>query len=300
MSEDVIPSWMRVREVGGQGPAFGGAFDNTALRHGEVIRVIYPDDRSSRTKKFVEYDVLVQHRENGTAVTKLYHNCLVANFLAGFADKAVFTLRVNDRPQGTETSTGSQVLVQCLDGATASALIVGGIRNSSDSDKAAKAKKHHAEFEFNGVSLQINDDGSWTIENKGKTAGDGTAHAQRNAGAGTKMRVLANGNWIVETPGAAQAITIDHSAGTVTVNSASHLKLLGDRVSIGSAATEPTVLGLQLVQVLTTLITILASETHDTFAGPTKGNLSAPQLLPLIAQLQLILSQHSFVQRSGH
>jgi phage baseplate assembly protein gpV len=299
---DVIPSFYDTRFVGAGAAPLGGAFDNDLLRHGEVVRLIKPSEKGSRTKRFFEYDVLVQHRENGTAVTKLYQNCVLINPLAGFADKAVWTLR----PAPTQAASaadfdlgvGSQVLVLCLDGAHASAVIVGGIRN--DQDKDEEARGHHAVVEFNGVQFRANDDGSWTLTNKGKTAADGSADPKRDAsGAGTTVKVQADGNFEVRTA-TGQFIQIDHKGGKVTINGASLVETIADRINHGHGADEPHVLGNKLVKLLTKIIQLILKPDHYlTAVGPTLVNLHTPDWLLIIKELEEILSHQSFVKRSG-
>jgi phage baseplate assembly protein gpV len=299
----VIPSFYDTRDVGELPRWDGGAFSNFLLRPGEVKRLIYPDDPSSRSRRFIEYDVYVQHRENDTAVSKLYHNCFLVNPLAGFADKAVWTLRADNRQNVKEYATpglGSKVTVMCLNGEHAQALIVGGIRDSKDTDVARKAKGHHAEFEFNGVNLSCNDDGSWTLVNKGKTAADGTADEKRDKdGAGTTVKVEANGNFEVSTA-KGQRFLIDHKAGTIRIEADKTFTVVADRINHGNNADEHAVLGDQLKKVLETMIDlIMKPDSYLTAVGPTLVNLHAVEWLKLRVELEKILSHQSFLKRSA-
>jgi hypothetical protein len=83
----------------------GGAFNEPFLRMGEVQDIIYPDDKRSRSKKFVEYRVLVQRRANGTGNTKVYENCMLWNPLAGLADRCEFTLRADTSENRDKTGS---------------------------------------------------------------------------------------------------------------------------------------------------------------------------------------------------
>ncbi len=299
---DVIPSFYETRDIGAPARPMGGAFDNDLLRPGVIVRQVAPSDKASRTKRFWEYDVLVQHRENGTAVTKMYHNCLVANPLAGFADKLVFTLRPGPqqgREPGTDNLTfGSQVTVMCLNAESAAAVIVGGIRNETDKD--VEADGHHLEFEFNGVSFKCNDDGSWTLLNKGKTAADGKADPGRDAdGAGTAVKVEANGNFEVRTA-TGQFIQVDHKGGKITINGAGLVETIADRINHGHDADEQAVLGNKLVALLQRIITIILKPDHYlTAVGPTLVNLHTPDWLEILKDLESILSHQTYVKRSA-
>jgi phage baseplate assembly protein gpV len=299
---DVIPSFYQTRDVGASSIPMGGAFSNDLLRPGVVVRLIKPSEQRSRTKRFNEYDVLVQHREGDSAVTKMYHNCLLTNPLAGFADKAVWTLRPAPQ-QGrsgadADLSFGSQVTVLCLNGEHAAALIVGGVRNDRDSDNEALG--HHMVLEFNGVEFKANDDGSWTLTNKGKTAADGTADPARDAaGAGTTVKVEANGNFEARTAGG-QFIQIDHKAGKVTVNGKGLVEVIADRINHGAGADEPHVLGNKLTKLLLDIIQLILKPDHYmTVVGPTVGNIHTPEWLDIIKRLEEILSHQSFVKREA-
>src|SRR6185369_14541353 len=85
MTMEVIPSFLAFTSVQELERYDGQAFGNYLLRPGEVKKVIYPEDPGNLSG-FIEYDVWVQHRENNTAVSLIYHNCLSNNPLAGLAD----------------------------------------------------------------------------------------------------------------------------------------------------------------------------------------------------------------------
>jgi phage baseplate assembly protein gpV len=285
---DIIPAFYSLA------PAIGGtvsinAWGNNQLRQGEVKRVISPNDKDSLSKMFYEYDVLVAHRVNQGVINKLYHNCYLINSFAGLADKSYFTLRASDIQDGSaKGGNGSRVLLLCLDGNENQAFIVGGMKSPKDPDKG-EAKGHHLLFEFNGVLFEINDDGSWAITNKGKTDIKGEADDKRDTkGAGTKVKVEANGNFVVTTPNS-QTIKVDNKANTIDIESAtkinvkaSQVDLDASRVNLGSAATFSNVLGEPLMAVLTQIITQVAPTL------PTPWQQAA--LLAVVPQISTILS----------
>lgn len=304
MNEDVIPSFYETRAIGATDGS--GAFENVRLRYGEVKRVVHPDAPASRSKRFIEYDVLVPHRENDTAVTKLYQNCLLVNPLGGLADYEVWTLRPS-RPQPggagaddfVELGLGSKVLLLCINGEHAEAVILGGIRDERSTDVGRKARGHHYERVFNGVTTTVEDDGSWQVEVKGKTADDGTmAEDADKDGAGTKVRIGADGTWQVSTAGGAQSITINHKAGTVEVNSAKKLTLLGDRIEHGRGADQHGVCGDVLVSLLEELLDAMMQETHYTPVGTSSPPLNAPQYAAIRLKLRTMLSDLVFLKKS--
>jgi len=299
---EVIPSFHQTRKVGAH-EANNRGFDNTMLRAGEVKAIIYPEDTNSRSKKWIEYDVLVSHRENGTSVTKLYHNCILANDLQGLADSSFRTLRVDVPPPGSITDSfsqlkpgdGSRVLLLCINGDTANAVIISGLRNSSEDDLGVKDLGHHLDYEFNGVHLSIQDDGSFSITKNGPTtpAGDfdsarGTAEAN-----GTVVEVDVDGSFRVSTKDNAQSVVIDNKAGTITVSGDQDLTLNADTIHIGTKATEAAVLGNTLVSLLSSMVDAITAITHICPVGTSGPPVNTPAFKALQAQLQTALS--SFV-----
>lgn len=305
---DVIPSIYRSEQVGSLEQYNGQAFSNILLRIGEVKRIIYPEDKRSQTQKFIEYDIFVSHRENNTAVTKMYQNCLLINPLGSMADKAIWTLRIpesqpgqiSDDNQLSALGLGSKVLILCINGEHASAVILGGIRDARDSDKGSQALGHHAEFIFNGVTFSVHDDGSWSLENKGKTAASGAADPKRDTdGAGTVVKVDANGNFTVATQNNKQSIVVDHKAGMITISSENDLTLKGKKIHIGDAADEHAVLGDTLVKLMGQMIDFITAINVPTAVGPSGPPLNSPAFIALKAQLQTTLSTFTFVKKTG-
>jgi phage baseplate assembly protein gpV len=287
-NNDVVPSFYDTSPVFGRTLDDGDAWTNDQFRQGEVKRIISPKDEDSRSKLFNEYDVMVTHRGNGTAINKLYHNCLLINPFGGLADRCHYTLRESDVDlEDALPGLGSRVTILCLDGNETQTFIIGGIRSELDEDDPKKG--HHLLFEFNGVLFEINDDGSWSITNKGKTDIKGEADDKRDTkGAGTKVKVEANGNFVVTTPNS-QTIKVDNKANTIDIESAtkinvkaSQVDLDASRVNLGSAATFSNVLGEPLMAVLTQIITQVAPTL------PTPWQQAA--LLAVVPQISTILS----------
>lgn len=291
----------------------GGHFSNTLLRVGEVKRIIYPEDKASRTGRFIEYDVFVQHRENGTAVTKMYHNCWMANGLCGLADYDFSTLRVNEARAGesatgpapdvaktAELGFGSKVLILCINGSHSEAVIISGIRDSRQDDKGRKAKGIHKDWEFNGVHVNIADDGSYSVEYKGPTKADGKLDTAKGSTdtAGTKVSVANDGSFKVQTKDGKQSVVIDHKAGTITVTGDKDLTLHASKIHIGKDAGEKAVLGDTLVGLLGELIDAIIAETHPTAVGPSGPPINAAQFAALKPRLKLALSQFITVKKT--
>jgi phage baseplate assembly protein gpV len=257
------------------------------FRSGEVIRKVDPTSQDSRSKLFYEYDVLVSHYENEAFTTKIYRNCFLINSLAGLADKSHFTLRASDSNDPAIPGNGSKVLVLCLDGNETQTFIVGGIQAEADPDDVDKG--HHFYWEFNGVVLEVNDDGSWSITNNGKTNIKGEADKDRDTdGSGTKVSVEANGNFTIQTP-KGQVIKLDNTDGSITISSDQQVTIKTNQatidakqISLGGQATSPYVKGDILVGILTQAFTAIGS-------GLTNG-VSASALAAASTQLETALS----------
>jgi len=304
---DIIPSFYKATPVRGIYPNNGGMFDNNLLRIGEIKTIIYPEDKKSRSRKFIEYDVLVQHRGNGTAVTKLYNNCLAQNSMGGLADYCVQLFRAPEQNQTTGTQVspinlgnGSKVLLLCINGDQANPVIIGGIRDHRQDDKGRKAKGVHMDWEFNGVHLNISDDGSFSVEYKGPTKAEGKPDAGKGSSstAGTKISVANDGTFTVATKDQKQSVVIDHKAGTITVTGDKDLTLHAEKIHIGNDAGEKAVLGDTLVSLLEELIDAITTQTHPTPTGPSGPPINAAKFKVLKSRLKTALSQFITVKKT--
>lgn len=303
---EVIPSFLAFTSVQELERYDGQAFGNYLLRPGEVKKVIYPEDPGNLSG-FIEYDVWVQHRENNTAVSLIYHNCLSNNPLAGLADHFVMTYRTDPKAGVTKNSqqsivdgVGSKVLLLCINGERASARIVGGIRDSRSNDRGRKAKGHHLEFEFNGVRFEIGDAGGLRVSVNGKTAADGTLDPKADkAGVGTYLEIGANGTWTAATKDGKQSVVIDHKAGTIKVNAEKRLTLTSDAIDIGDGADQAAVCGDELVEVLSDILDEIVAQKFINGAGTTGPPLNLAKFKAIRARLKgKILSQFIKVKKS--
>lgn len=250
------------------GGGHGGALPsgNVRLRFGEVKREILPTSKESYSKKYREYEVLVQHYEGGGVTHRVYHNCMVLNSLCGLGDHSDTALRISDK-EDFQLGNGSRVFLLCVEGNDARAVIIGGPQQRLD-----KSVGIHKEVEFNGVNFQVNDDGSWTLLNKGKTNNDGSMHDKADEdGAGTQVRVESNGNFSINTQNGKCAISVNHKSGTIDIQAndnftiktsqafieadsltvdASTTNINSSSVGVGANATSPAVLGDRLAAIL--------------------------------------------------
>jgi hypothetical protein len=272
---DIIPSFYSSEAMGGD--AGGGLLprENIYFRFGEVKAEILPDSQESRSGLYREYEVLAEHYANGSATHRMYHNCVVLNSLCGLADHSVTSLRTSDT-QEAKLGNGSRVYLLCVEGNDARAVIIGGPQQAKDASKGA-----HQSVEFNGVSFEVFDDGSWSLTNRGKTANDGSLHKDADtAGAGTVVKVEANGNFTVKTQNGKCLLSIDHKSGSIEIKSdsqvtinttkavvnattvdvnASKISLDSNDVGLGSGASQSAVKGDALVSLLSQAFSIIGA-----------------------------------------
>lgn len=195
-----------------------GLFTNFLLRFGEVREIIYPDSQLSLSKRTLEYNVAVQHKDFqlNTGYVRTYNNCIVFNLFGGLADKFVYTLRTDPNQKQTKDGLGigSKVLLLCINGEHAQAVIIGGLRDSKDlEEEGQKAKElgHHLQFLFNGIDYSINKEGELSVTYNGKTKADGKKEdGVADNVIGTKISLLKNGNASITSKNDEEQIVLNH------------------------------------------------------------------------------------------
>jgi phage baseplate assembly protein gpV len=300
---DIIPSIYTVEAMGGRSQDGLLPDSNVKLRFGEVKREILPNSKESYSKLYREYEVLVQHYEGGSATHRMYHHCMVLNSLCGLGDHSDMALRTSDKPD-FHLGNGSRVFLLCVEGNDARAIIIGGPQQRLDDSP----KGLHKELEYNGVNLQINDDGSWTLVNKGKTNSDGSMSDKADSeGAGTTVKVESNGNFIVNTQNGKCIINVNHKSGAIDVQASDTITIKttnvsveadtidlkststninSDSVGVGSNAVSPAVLGDKLAAILSEAFGVI---------GPTLPT-SPQQAAVAAAVTQLVTALSSSVR----
>lgn len=144
------------------------------LYRGVVIRVIYPDDPDNSTKERVEYVVKVNGQEyrNCVPMTDVgavnnYHEKIlkpVEKSYSGQLDKSTYDENVD----------GEQVYVMFLMGNGNVPIIVGSCQHQKRKKKFKKADGVFDEMEFNGIQVQTDAKGNYTIRQMGLKDKDGT------------------------------------------------------------------------------------------------------------------------------
>jgi hypothetical protein len=196
----VVPHFMGVRNTSKtQGlPDF---FDEVAILPGEVTKVIYPDDPSNTSKKFIEYNVTVWRRRGNRAQERIAYRCYQADSFGSVADWFRFSFRAStSAPDKKPVANGATVLIACINGDRSNAYIIGGIPqpNRTEPDPG-KAEGRFLHSRFNGVEMRISDDGSFELLVPGATTADGTPDPSRDSNnKGSKLSVAKNGDITID------------------------------------------------------------------------------------------------------
>jgi len=219
----VVPTGLGTRTMGAMQDS--GVFSNVEFRVGEVKEAIPPSSKRSRSKKFWEYDVLVQHRTGGgTGIGKVYANCALKDGFGGVGDTLRYTLRADPQStvnKGSLLGVGNKVLILCINGEQTSPVIIAGYPDNRR--ETTEAEGHHLEFEFNGVQFRIADDGSMELVFRGKTDANGKLSDKAKPDAeGTTIKIDANGSLTAATPKEDQSLTLDHANKKVALVAGDH------------------------------------------------------------------------------
>jgi len=187
---------------------FNKSYRNTQLRMGIVISAYAISDTNNVTKLTTEYDVLVfEQNENRGSSIMTYKNCIVAEGVGSIPDFFEKTLRVragSPTPINTSGQNGAIVLIQCLDGMSDKAIIIGAITHPDRATTLVNTQPY-LQGEYNGLNVTIDNDGSATLTFKGATDNNG------------KQVDSSQGNTVVQikTDGSFQ---INHSTITFTLD----------------------------------------------------------------------------------
>jgi len=244
---DVVPSIYQTRPVG-RGKA-GRPFGNLALRPGEVKRVTWPEDPDSRTRRWVEYDVLVQHQdEDGSGGARMYHNVVHAASLGGPADDHFYALRTPDQQvpgqeaQILEVGNGSKVLMLCINGAESQAVILAALRDQRGSDKGRSGRGVHWDWVYNGARVLISDDGGVKLTRGGPTDAGGDARGDTST-AGASVELAADGSISAGTGNGEASWKLDQQGQSALLAAQSQATVDAPTIRLGKSAVDAIPLG---------------------------------------------------------
>ncbi len=217
--------------------------ENTYLKSGTVIEVLYPEDKKNLSKLFIEYTVVVTEKmPNEVTSVNTYNNCLAHNSFGAKNNKIDVTYQA-----ATDKETvGSRVLLLCVDGSSNgnSAIIMGGLNSVAPDKVHSAADGQFFDFNFNGINFAIDKDGAMQltfnsfIDLKGKKANEKAA--------GTKVSISKEGQLtIADNEGqsfsldrvnqkstwtdGAEFITIDKKNKSIQVSSSGEMDLISEK-----------------------------------------------------------------------
>jgi hypothetical protein len=198
----IVPSYQKLytAEVREQGAADLTNY-NYALRLGYVAAVYLPNSETNEVSKFTEYDVVCHHFDavGGETYVRYQRARLMTGFSSA-ADFETFSLRSPTNSDGSQSiTTGSRVLLLCVNGRTNSSYIIGAAPHPKSAG-VTEDEGHFYKFQFNGILFAVNKDGELEISFKGATKDDGelTDEADPEA-SGTKLSITKEGNFLITT-----------------------------------------------------------------------------------------------------
>lgn len=158
--------------------AFNRSYKNTGIKAGLVKKSYEPNDPENKNHLCTEYDVLtIEQMENKGTTSILYKNCLSTQGFGSIADYFEYTLRSLTKQDNKGFPTfsnqdGAIVLIQCLNNIGDKAVVIGTLIHP---DRTTNVTSNSPQLygEYNGVNIQINEDGSCSLVFKGATDSQG-------------------------------------------------------------------------------------------------------------------------------
>jgi len=295
---EVIPHYLDVVDttIGRTGSL--GVFNNVALRVGEVVGVIYPDQPNSISKRFLEYTVIIQQRDGSDpGAPTTYPNVLVSNLFGGVADKLDYTLRVQTKSdKNSGYGDGSKVLVLCINGESNSACIIGGIKDAVATRKAGivaeKTDGHNLNFAFNGIEALIDGDGQLILTMQGATDPDNKPRSDVDTEAvGASITMSNDGS--VTIANSSENFQIDRPNHQIHLNAESNITLDSGGVLIGDA-TDAMILGTTYRRAEDELFNNMANSLFAMGTNLTTAAAPLVALFPSTTSNLLLVAQQMF------
>ena len=221
---------------------FNRSYRNTGLKAGFVVKSYAADDVSNQSQLCTEYDVqTIEQFENKGTTSILYRNCLSYQGFGSIADFLEFTLR-SQTYDGKNAPVfagqdGAIVLIQCLDNIGSKAIVVGTLIHP-DRPTTITGTAPQLSGEYNGVNVQIANDGSCTLTFKGATDSKGVP---KDSSLNTTFQIKTDGSFefmhpkvdILADAGGALTITANGDASitcdnaNITASGDTNLKTTG-------------------------------------------------------------------------
>jgi len=253
--------------------AFNRSYRNTGLKAGIITKSYAASDPANQNGLCTEYDVVTfEQFENKGSTSILYRNCLSTQGFGGLADYLEFTLRPKtfQNNKGSPTFSdqdGAIVLIQCLDNVGDKAIVTGTLIHP-DRTTNITSTAPQLSGEYNGVNIEIANDGSCSLTFRGATDSKGNPVGSAEK---TVFQIQSDGSYQFTNAG----VTITGSkSGALTINTTSDTTInAGGQCSITSSgktsimASEVNLNGNQAE-----ILTNISDPVVDSIYGfPTKG-----------------------------
>lgn len=334
----VLPSFLRPRPMAAR--SFSEqSFADTSLKVGTVVAAHSPKSAENFSQSVWEYDVEVMTSHGVEVPTKtLYRNCHLESKFGGISDKYLWTPYVQTYKkdaQGNDTSTidkpGSVVILECVQGITLYATILGGAQpDGAGAESDSLGDGPTLAWQYNGIRVDINPDGELTLQRRGATRSDGTyVNAQssnppqlafdtlnttdNDSGCNASVTFTKDGGIGVQTGDGKNSISFDAGGGKITVTADQGVEVVvnqgGIKMSCGAGQAVQISDGVgslnmsngtfsfkgasaELVAQITAIVQALLSTTVMTAIGPQP--LSPPTITNLtqtLVNLQTLQNQ---------
>jgi hypothetical protein len=287
--EAVLPIHFESNPMGTSQALPSSSFGQLGISIGEVKGVVYPNDKNSQSKKNVEYVVETIMRNGMGIPVPTNVPCVVVDTFGSVGDFSLHSFRTASRKPDRDKLVydGAQVLVAFVSGDTSHGFIIGALRHSKSPQETLVGRFFR--WVFNGIDLDINDDGEVKVQANGATKQDGSPDTRNKNNKGPYFQFTKTGDAYV-TDNNGQSIQISSKDKTVYIkgeNARTQVSKIaqlhgGKTIYIGSdKAKENLVLGQQLNNALNDLFKIFIDNSQSWAIG----NLGFPTpLQPMVLQ----------------
>jgi hypothetical protein len=251
----VLPLHFDSSPMGASGNVAGAGFSMTNVYSGEVKRALPPSSPDNRSKSQTEYEVEVKISNGMDPPTIITPQCVVVDQFGGVGDFSTHSFRAATKDRNGDVHlNGAQVLVAFVNGNYLNGFILGALKNTTAQAPATMVGRF-LKWVFNGVSVNINDDGELRVRMNGATKSDGTPDTNRDdTNQGPYLQLTKDGN-IYFTDNNGQSITVNSREKAVQIRATETAQINAKRVQIGSQmSAENLVLGQQLIAAMNDLI----------------------------------------------
>ena len=268
----VVPSYLSATSDAASNTGDWGFFSEVSIMAGEITAVFPPDHPSNTNGKLVEYSVNVWRRSYNSLQERLAFRCLQSDSFGSIADLCRFSMRSSvNTPGGSPLGNGATVFIACINGDRSNAYIIGAMPQPNRKDKDP-SESRWMNSRFNGVTMDIHDDGSLEIMVPGATTTTGQPDPNRdNHNHGSKLTFAANGDITLDDQTGNKVMispinnSVEVTGNTVGVT-ANTVNVVSNDINLGSASLNVAENG------------VVIGSAIDTFTGMTFAALQNTSL----------------------